>query len=186
MKEKQLLTTRNLVACAMIAALYTALCTTTAPISYGPLQVRIAEALTLLPVFSPFLIWGVTLGCALSNLVGFMTGADILGYMDIPFGTAATFLAAVLTYKLRGVRFGKIPVLSALPPVLVNALVIGLELTWLESGGFVPGIFLFNAFYVGLGQTIACFALGLPLVRVLERTGVAGRYLTGAGQPQGL
>ncbi|MDR0906409.1 MAG: QueT transporter family protein [Oscillospiraceae bacterium] len=169
------LNTRSLVVCAMIAAIYTALCLVLQPISYGMLQVRVAEALTLLPVFSPIAIWGVTLGCALSNLVGFMTGANILGFLDVIFGTAATLVAALLSYRLRRVRTFGLPVLSAIPPVLLNAAVIGLELSVLETGGFNLAAFAINALYVGVGQTISCFVLGLPLVYVLRKTGVAER-----------
>jgi uncharacterized membrane protein len=166
----QKLTTRGLVACAMIAALYTALCLALAPLSYNMVQIRVAEALTLLPVFSPLAIAGVTLGCALSNLVGFMTGANILGFLDIFFGTAATFVAALLSYRLRNLRVFGVPVLSAVPPVVLNAIVIGAELSVLETGGFNAAAFAVNALYVAAGQAISCFALGLPLVFVLSRT----------------
>lgn len=167
------MSTRALVTAAMIAALYTALCIALAPLSFGMVQVRIAEALTLLPVFSPVAIWGVTIGCALSNLVGFMTGANILGFLDIVFGTAATLVAAILSYQMRNIRFCGLPVLSALPPVLINAAVIGAELTYMGAGTLVPGIFFINAAYVGIGQTISCVCMGLPLVFVLEKTGAA-------------
>lgn len=165
--------TKKLALCAMIAAIYTALCTVLAPFSYGMMQVRVSEALTLLPVFSPLGVWGVTLGCALSNLVGFFTGANPLGYMDIFFGTAATLIAALLSRKLRHIRWFGLPVLSAVPPVLINAAVIGAELAVVT----VPaeafwGAFLINALWVALGQAISCFALGLPLVYVMQKTGV--------------
>jgi len=153
----------------MTAALYTAMCVALAPISYGAVQIRVAEALTLLPVISPVFIIGVTVGCLLSNIVGLMTGANIIGVMDIVFGTAATFAAAVLTYKLRKIKIGKIPVLAALPPVIINAVVIGAELMFVEAGGFNLKLFLFNASYVGLGQTAACFLVGLPLVYFLPK-----------------
>ncbi|MDR0916640.1 MAG: QueT transporter family protein [Oscillospiraceae bacterium] len=168
------LRTRNLVVCAMIAALYTALCLVLSPLSYGMVQVRVAEALTLLPVFSPIAIVGVTFGCALSNLVGFMSGANILGFLDIFFGTAATLVAALMSYRLRNVRTLGLPVLSAIPPVVVNAVVIGLELMWMETGGFNLTAFAVNALYVGAGQAISCVILGLPLVYVLRKTGVSG------------
>jgi uncharacterized membrane protein len=168
---------RDMAIAAMIAALYAALCFALAPVSYGILQFRVAEALTLLPVFSPICVWGVTLGCAVANLVGFFTGANILGAFDILFGTLATLIAAILSYRLRNVRFKGVPVASAAPPVLVNALVIGLELTYMLVGTFDIGVFAVNALQVGLGQTAACFALGLPLCYMLEKTGVAGKYL---------
>lgn len=168
------LTTRNMAFGAMIAALYTALCLALAPLSFGMVQVRAAEALTILPVFSAVGVWGVTLGCALSNLVGFFTGANILGYMDILFGTAATLLAALLSRKLRGIRFLGLPMLSTLPPVILNAVVVGAELAFVTGSSESFGkLFLINALYVGAGQLVSCCLLGLPLAALLERTGAA-------------
>lgn len=169
-------TTRNLASTAMIAALYTALCTAFAPLSFGVIQVRIAEALAILPVFSPIGVWGVTLGCALSNVVGFFMGANPLGALDILFGTTATLVAALLTRGLRHWRLFGLPVAAALPPVLINAVVVGAELAVLSAPGeaFLPA-FAASALYVGAGQLIACFALGLPLAALLERTGTAQR-----------
>ena len=153
---------------ALIAAVYTVLTLALAPLSFGQMQVRVSEALTLLCVFSPSAVIGVTLGCAISNAVGFFTGANILGAFDIVFGTLATLLAAVL------------------PPVAFNALIIGGELMVLISGGFNAPIFLINALWVGLGELVACLVLGVPLIYVLERshldrlfTGEAGRLLHG-------
>ena len=174
---KKTFTPRDMAVCAMIAALYAALCLALAPLSYGPVQVRIAEALTLLPVFSPLCVWGVGLGCAVANLVGFITGANILGALDIIFGTAATVIAGVLSYRLRNIRFRGLPILSAIPPVLVNALIIGLELMYMLVGTFDMGVFAINALQIGLGQLAACFILGLPLSYVLERTGLAEKIL---------
>lgn len=161
--------TRRMVTAAMIAAAYTAVSICLLPLAFGAVQVRVAEALTLLPVFSPVAIWGVTLGCAITNAIGFATGANIIGMLDIFFGTAATLIAALLSYQARNIRWGKLPVLSALPPVLLNAVVIGGELTYVMSGGFEPRIFLINAAQVGIGQFLSCFILGLPLVWALER-----------------
>jgi uncharacterized membrane protein len=164
--------TRALVTCAMIAALYTALCLALAPFSYGMVQIRAAEALTILPVFSVWGVWGITLGCFLSNLIGFFMGANPL-VLDMVVGTAATLMAALLSRALRNIRLYGFPVLSALPPVLVNAVFLGLEFTYLETGGFSLPVFLLNAAYIAAGQAVACIGLGLPLAYVLERTGVA-------------
>jgi len=157
---------------AMIAAMYAAVSLALAPISFGTVQMRIAEALTLLPVFDPVMIVGVSLGCFITNMVGFFTGADILGWLDIPFGTMATVMAAVLSYWLRNIRFKGLPVLSAIPPVLFNAVIVGGELTFLIAGGFQWEVFAIQAVSVGAGEFISCFALGLPLVWFLEKTGV--------------
>ncbi|MCL2055756.1 MAG: QueT transporter family protein [Oscillospiraceae bacterium] len=169
--------TKKLVYIAMIAAVYTALCLALPFISYGPLNIRIAEALALLPVFSPIGVWGVTLGCFLANLTGFFTGANILGAPDILFGTAATFIAALLSRRWRGIRVHGLPVAAVLPPVLINALVIGVELAFVTT---VPGesfvtAFAVNAIWVGMGQLISCGIIGLVMVKTLENTGIARR-----------
>ena len=174
---------KTLVFAALIAALYTALTVALAPISYGMVQIRIAEALTLLPVYSSAAVWGVGVGCFLSNLIGLFTGADILGGLDIPFGTLATVLAALLSRALRNVRFKGIPVLSALPPVVLNAAIIGGELYFLLSPGAGFGAFLVQAGWVGLGELISCVCLGLPLCWVLECTGLHQRLFDGTGRP---
>lgn len=168
------ITTRDLAFTAMIAALYTALCLALAPLSFGMVQVRAAEALTLLPVFSPVGIWGVALGCALSNLAGFFTGATMLP--DVLFGTSATLIAALMSRRLRNVRTFGLPVAAAIPPVLVNAVVIGAELAIFFSPGenFLK-MLVINGLYVGVGQILACFGLGLPMVWLLEKSGAARR-----------
>ena len=157
---------------AMVAALYFALSLPFMTLIFGPVQLRISEAFTLLPVFSATPIAGLTLGCVLVNAFGAFTNANILGPLDIVFGSAATLLAAFLTYHLRNVRFKNLPLLSALMPVLTNGIIIGLELTFVMSGGFSLPVFLINAGQVALGEAVACFVLGLPMVRALEKTGV--------------
>ena len=111
----------------------------------------------------------------LVNTLGVFTKANILGPLDVLFGSAATLLAAFLTHQLRGVRIKGLPFLSALMPVLVNGIVIGLELTFVISGSFNLPIFLINAGQVALGEAIACFVLGLPMVRALEKTGLGNK-----------
>lgn len=154
---------------AMIAAIYTVLSLCLSPISYGPVQLRISEAMTLLPVFGFHNIWGVTLGCFITNLVGFFTGANILGGLDMIFGTSATFAAAVMTYMLRNMRIKNFPVLSAIPPVAINAVVIGWELCIVVAGEFNPIVFAAQAASVALGQIISCVAGGLLLVNVIQK-----------------
>ena len=103
--NKETLTVRKLARCAVVAALYVALCLGLAPFSYGAVQVRVAEALCLLPLFGPEYILGVTLGCALANLLGSTM-------IDVVFGTLATFLACLCTYAVRHARVGGL----AIPP----------------------------------------------------------------------
>ena len=96
MNQKKL-SVHSLVRCAVIAAVYVVVCLVLAPFSYGAIQVRVAEALCLLPVFGAEYIVGVTLGCFLANLLGSTV-------IDVVFGTLATLLACLLTYKLRDIR----------------------------------------------------------------------------------
>ena len=161
---------RKLVLCAMVAAIYAAASLAIPALSFGPVQMRIGEALTLLPVLFPESIIGVALGCAITNFIGFLTGANILGVVDIPVGTIATILAAICTYKLRNVRWKGLPVLSALMPVIFNAIFIGAELAViLSENGFSLAVFGAQALSVGFGELIACMVLGLPLIKALEK-----------------
>ncbi len=170
--NKHGISTWKIAVCGLIAAFYTALCLATPVLSYGMIQVRVAEALTLLPVLSPIAIWGVTLGCAVSNLAGWLSGANPIGYMDVLFGTAATLLAALISYRLRQIRWFGLPVLSALAPVVCNGLIIGAELSILfPIGGRIPSL-LVHGFWVAAGELVACLLLGLPLVMALERRGI--------------
>ncbi|MBE6888095.1 MAG: QueT transporter family protein [Ruminococcaceae bacterium] len=153
---------------AMIAAIYTALSVCLSAVSYGPVQIRISEAMTLLPVFGIHNIWGVTIGCFMTNLIGFFTGANILGGLDMIFGTAATFAAALMSYAVRNIRFKNMPVLSAIPPIAVNAVVIGWELCIVVAGGFNSVVFMAQAVAVAAGQFLSCMVAGLLMVRIIE------------------
>lgn len=157
--------TKKLTMCAMIAAIYVALGLVFAPINFGLVQFRVSEALTLLPVFSPWAIVGVTAGCLATNFIGVAMGAT--APLDVVFGTAATLLAAVLTYLLRGIRVKNLPVLAALPPILINGLVVGWELTFF----FLPQTPYWAAVLsVSLGEAAVCLVLGLLLVYALQKT----------------
>lgn len=155
---------------ALIAAIYTAIGIILAPFSFGTVQVRVSEALTLLPIFGFSNVWGVTLGCLITNIIGLATGANILGRFDILFGTLATFTAAILTYLFRNVRFKELPVLSAIPPIVINAVVVGWELClMLNNGSFNGVIFWTQAASVALGQFISCAIIGVFVVRIIEK-----------------
>ncbi|MEF9853882.1 MAG: QueT transporter family protein [Hydrogenoanaerobacterium sp.] len=160
--------TKNITACAVIAAVYIVLSLAFAPISFGAVQFRVSEALTLLPVFSPYTIIGVTLGCLITNIAGVSLGVTMPP--DILFGTFATFTAACLSYRLRRVCIKGLPVFSALAPVVINAVVIGWEITALFVAGESPVGFWAMAISVGAGEAVACLGLGLPLVYTLKKT----------------
>ena len=137
---------------AMIGAIYTLLTLIFAPISYGMVQVRISEMLMVLPFFTLAAVPGLFVGCLIANIFGG------LGMIDIVFGSLATLLSAYLVSKI-GNKY-----LVPLPPVIINAVVIGLVLN------FVMGIpFYLAAIWVGVGQTVACYGLGLPLLLYLEK-----------------
>ncbi|MBN4069838.1 MAG: transporter [Alkaliphilus sp.] len=144
--------TRFLVQGAIIAALYATLTIALAPISYGQIQVRIAEALTILPLFTPAAIPGLFVGVIIANSFGG------LGMVDIVFGSLATLSAAYLTHKMPKKW------LAPLPPVLINAVVVAFILN------HVLGLPLFiTMIWVGSGQLIACYGIGYPLLLALEK-----------------
>lgn len=165
--------TKTFTRIAMIAAIYTALCFTPglSMIAFGQVQIRIAEALTMLPlIYQPSII-GVTLGCFISNLVGAMTGLNPTGMLDALIGTAATFLAAVCTWKLRDRKVKGIPVLSILMPAIFNFFFVGAELAYLfMPDNFITGLFI-NGFFVAVGEIIAC-VVGYILVRQIEKRNI--------------
>ena len=158
-------TVRYLVQGALIAALYAALTILIAPISSGLFQCRLTEALCVLAYFTPAAVPGLFLGCLLANL---LTGAVAL---DVIFGSLATLLAALTSWLLRNVRIGRFHAgkwLSPLPSVVLNAAIVGALLCYAYQVGVSYPI---AALYVGAGQALACFGLGLPLLIVLERFG---------------
>ena len=145
-------TTRRLTRGALIAAVYTALSLALAPISmgYSGVELRVAEALTLLPVLFPEAIPALTVGCLLTNL--FAGGTP----WDIAFGTLATLLAALCTRRLRSRPLW----IAALPPVLLNAVIVGTVLRY--TIGLELSLLAWMLI-IGAGQTVACYALGIPL-----------------------
>lgn len=146
----------TLVEAAMIAAVYVVLTFTFAPFSFGEIQIRIAEALTILPVFTPAAIPGLFVGCMLGNILG---GAIL---PDIVFGSIATLIGAFFTYKLRNQnRF-----LAPLPPILANAIIVPFILRY---GYLVPLPIPFMMLTVGIGEVIGCGVLGLILYKALDR-----------------
>lgn len=148
----------------IVAAVYTALTLALNPLGFGAVQVRLSETLTILPVYMPAAIPGLTVGCFLSNLIGLSMGANPAGAWDLLFGTLATLLAALLTRSLRRVRIKSLPVLSTLPPVIVNALVVGSEL-YVVYGGFPWWL---HVVWVALGQVLACTVCGTLLAAALS------------------
>ena len=162
MNQKKL-SVRRLVRCAVIAAVYVVVCLVLAPFSYGAVQVRVAEALCLLPVFGAEYIVGVTLGCFLANLIGSTV-------IDVVFGTLATLMACLVTYKLRNVRIKGLAIPASLPPVIFNMIIVGaFEITvFFSDGAPTAALAAFNAVTVGIGEIISCTVLGVALVKLIE------------------
>ena len=131
-------------------------------LTYGPIQCRFSEALTVLPFLCPAATWGLFAGCILSNIL------SPYGVLDLIFGSLATLLAGLLTARC-GSRW-----LAPLPPVLCNGLIVGALLAWSETGftAAFPATFAFNALSVGGAELLVCYVLGLPLLGVLDRSRV--------------
>ncbi|MCI6375537.1 MAG: QueT transporter family protein [Clostridiales bacterium] len=147
--------TRRLARGAVIAALYTALTLLLAPISYGQFQVRLSEAMTLLPILLPEAVPALAVGCLLSNILGGCTIFDII------FGTLATLLAALCTRRLRG-KFW----LAAAMPVLFNGVIVGAVVHYCYSPAFP---LLLCMLTVAIGEAIACMIVGPLLIGALRR-----------------
>lgn len=138
---------------AIIAALYAALTLLFQPISFSAVQFRVSEALTLLPLLFPQAIPGLAIGCLIANLIGSAT------VWDVVFGTLATLLAAVATYRLR-----KNPWIAAIPPVVCNAVIVGLVLH------LTLGFPLFETVLtVGFGEAVVVYVLGIPMIKGLAK-----------------
>jgi uncharacterized membrane protein len=155
MKDKQRSVLRFWLQAAVIGGVYAALTMALAPFSYGPLQVRVSESLTVLPYFTPAAVPGLFIGCLISN--AFMSPYPL----DFVIGSCATLAAALLSYSLR-----RIPWLVPLPPVVVNGVAIGSMLYYLYG---VNLSLWANIGYVAAGEAIACYAIGMPLLKYLER-----------------
>lgn len=152
---------------AVIAALYVVLTLLSAlwGLAYGPVQFRISEALTVLPAFAFAAVPGLTVGCFFANLFS--------GYsVDMVVGTAATLIAALGTHLLRNVKWRGLPILAPLPPVLVNAAVVGAEISIFAPEGFSWVGYLSAALSVGLGELVVCYGLGLPLAAWIRSSAV--------------
>ena len=155
--------TQKIVFAAILAAIYSAITVSLSFLSYGPIQFRIAEGLTVLPYFSPYAIYGLFIGCIASNIISPM------GLPDLIFGSLATLIAAIVTYYIGKSNLKYKKYLAPLPSVIVNAFVIGTMLKLL----YVKDMPLYlNMLYVGIGQLVCCYGVGLPLMSVMENNEV--------------
>ena len=154
-------TTRQLTTAAVIAALYAVMAyfASIFGVAYGPVQCRFSEALCVLPFLMPEAVPGLFIGCLIANLL------SPYGVLDIVFGSLATLLAALWTRRCR-TRWT-----APLPPVICNAVIVGGLIAYYEAGfsAAFPAAFAYNAFTVGLGEALACYVLGLLLLKAVEK-----------------
>ncbi len=149
--------TKTVVFTGMIAAIYAvvSLMPGISVFTFGPVQLRIAEALNALALLTPWAIPGLTIGCLITNLASPMMAVDIV------FGTLATLIAAILTWFLR-----KTPTLAMMMPVLSNGIIVGSLISMFTDSGFS---LIANMALVALGEAAACYIFGLPLYKSIKR-----------------
>ncbi len=157
-----------------VAALYAVLTLALAPLSFGVYQIRIAEALTILPFFNRGAIGGLYVGCLVANYFGGQ------GLLDIVVGPLLTAGAAFVTYWLGRSDFRPLWLrrsLAPLPAVLFNGFGVAAYLAP------VIGVnYWFAVQMIGLGELAACYLLGLPFLMMLEKR---ANWLTRGGRPSG-
>lgn len=168
--------TKYIVHGAIIAALYAVLTMALWEFSSLAIQVRLSEALCVLPLFTPAAVPGLFIGCLISNL---LSGT----WIDVVFGSLATLIAAILTYvigkKCRLAISGQLSrqrkCLAPLPAVVVNAIIIplvlyyGYGITAMGNAVTTIGVLALLALSILIGQAIACYLIGMPLMHVFER-----------------
>ena len=140
---------------ALIASLYVSLTLAFAPISFKAVQFRIAEALTILPLFTPAAIPGLFIGCLIANLLG---GAIM---WDVIFGSLATLIGAWLGYRLRSNRW-----LVPIPAIIANTIIVPLVIKF-GYGDTMPLLLLMV--YIFIGEVGGCYVLGELLATALQR-----------------
>lgn len=158
---------------AVMAALYVVLTLPFAQIAFGPLQFRLAECMVVLPILMPAAIPGLTIGCFLANLLN----PGNLGPIDIVFGSLATLFAAVLTYRIaKWAPFAKRmqnDIVALLPPIIVNALIVGTYLAFLLTEGAIRvTMIIVNIVSIGLSEMVIVYIIGLPILIVLRKAGL--------------
>lgn len=154
-------TTRDLTLAALVAALYAVLgyFGDIFGLTFGAVQIRFAEALTVLPFLFPATAPGLVIGCLITNLASPYP-------IDIILGTLATAIAAWLTIKMP--RW----YLAAIPPIVVNMIILPPMWAWAEVGALNSAFWAacgFNAVTFAVGEILACYVLGTILLKALPR-----------------
>lgn len=147
---------KKLTRSALIASLYVLLVFVFQGVSFGPIQIRVAEALTVLPILFPEAVSGIFVGVLLSNILGGMGMWDILG------GSLISLVAAMITYKYRESW------VAYAAPIVLNAVFVSLYLRFVFQ---LPMSYWFMVLTVGAGQAVAVLGLGIPLIKQLKKYG---------------
>lgn len=157
---------RQIALSGIAAGLYVAVTVLTASFAYGSIQFRIADAMCLLVCIEPSLTVGLTLGCLIANLFSTVSALDII------IGTAGTLLGCLLTVHIKKTW------LLPIPTILSNAILVGAMLSWvlMPAGEFWQGFAVMGG-EVALGEAVVLYALGVPLVIAMRRTGLMERLL---------
>lgn len=165
--------TNYIVQSAVIAALYAALTylASVFGLSYGSIQFRFSEALTILPVFTPAAIPGLTIGCFIGNL------GSPYGIVDVICGTFATFIASICSRAVRKVEIKGFPVLAPLMPVIFNAVIIGAEIAYFLPKDTRWAGFLLSAFQIGFGELVVCYLLGFLLFKSIKSSNIEKMFV---------
>lgn len=172
-------------ACTLIAMLFLS------SLAWGPIQFRVSEALCVLALFTPAAIPGLTLGCVIANVANIvLSGTGALGLLDVVFGSLATCLGALFTWKLR-----RHPLLAIAGPVISNALIVPAYLpillqavgyytipfTSIDLSSSWPLMYLFGLVSTGAGEAVIMYVLGYPLQRSLAKVPFFKNDLANAG-----
>lgn len=151
---------RRLCRGAIIAAMYCLLTILFQPISFGAVQFRIAEVLTLLPILTADAVPGLFIGCLLANLLG----GGI--WFDVVLGSIATLLAAIMTRYLRNRR---IPAMAM--PTIFNGLIVGpvVYFAYVLAPGEATNVLILLSTIgtVALGELVVCYVLGFPFLKAM-------------------
>lgn len=180
--------TRRIAQAGVIAAVYAAftLVAIQTPLGYGPVQLRLSEALTVIACLTPAAVPGLWAGTFLAN-AWMLSSMGALGLLDVVFGSLATLAGALWTWRYR-----EQPVRALAGPVIANALIVPaylpimlagvagvdfyrIEMFGIDASGSWLAMYVFGVVTVGIGEAIVVYGLGMPLLAAFKRLGMAAR-----------
>ncbi len=155
---------RYIITAALIASSYTALTYLSSAfgLAYSGMQFRLSETLNVLAAFTPATIPGLTIGCVLSNI------ASPFGIIDIVLGAIATLLSAITIRIISKTKIKHPAFFMALPPAILNGLVVGLQTALFTTDSARLTIFAISFIQVFISEIVICMALGIPFYKILK------------------